>query len=93
MCNIALLESEDHDYIDESEFFNLCDEQEKEVLLECIRSLETIYSDVLVYYYLHEYSVKEIAKILDIKEDAVRKRISRGRVMLAELLKRRGFHE
>lgn len=93
MCDMGVLEANNAELIEESDFFHLCDEQEKEVLIECVRSLDTIYSDVLVYYYLYEYSVKDVAKLLDISEDAVRKRLSRGRTMLAKLLKRRGIYE
>ena len=90
---VGISEADEMDIVDESELFCICDEQEKDMIIECMRSLDTIYSDVLVYYYLYEYSVKDIAKLLDVTEAAVWKRLSRGRAMLIKMLKRRGLHE
>ena len=39
-----------------------------------------------VYYYLHHYTVREIASLLSLKEITVYKRIERGRKKLIELL-------
>ena len=83
---------EDIEIADEKELFYICDDCGEQEIVACIRSLDHIYSDVLVYYYLHHYSAKEIAKLLDLKEDTARKRITRGREQMIQLLIRRGYH-
>lgn len=42
----------------------------------------------VLLYYLKGYSVKEIARIVDCREDAVKKQLSRGREQLKTRLKR-----
>ena len=41
----------------------------------------------ILLFYLKGYSIKEIADIVDVTEDAVKKQLSRGRVKLKNLLK------
>lgn len=47
-------------------------------MMEVFRKIPKLYSEVLILRYVNELSVKEIAKLLEIKENAVSKRISRG---------------
>lgn len=49
---------------------------------EIIMSLPAKYKVVLVLYYVEGYKSKEIAQIIDISEDAVRKRLQKGRELL-----------
>lgn len=49
-----------------------------------LRSLPKKYSEVLILYYVNGLSLKEIAEILDLKQNSVASRLSRGRKMLAE---------
>ena len=79
------------DTISENDFFASLENHSEDFIVECIKSLDSIYSDVLVYYYLYHYSVNDIAKLLMISEDAVRKRIFRGRDKLAQLLGKEGI--
>ena len=55
-------------------------------LLDCINSLRPIYRDVMMLKFYHGYENREVAKMLSITEDAVRKRIERGRKELRILL-------
>ncbi len=57
-------------------------------LAKIIHGMAAIYRDVLVLMYHQGFTVKEIAKILNIQENAVKKRLDRGRRMLAEQLER-----
>lgn len=50
----------------------------KTEMVEVFRRIPKLYSEVLILRYVNELSVKEIAKLLEIKENAVSKRISRG---------------
>lgn len=55
-------------------------------LLDAITTLKEKYKDVMVLYYVYSHSTKEIAKLLNIKENTVSVRMSRGRKMLMEAL-------
>lgn len=49
---------------------------------EIIMSLPAKYKVVMVLYYVEGYKSKEIANIIDISEEAVRKRLQKGRELL-----------
>jgi len=57
-------------------------------LTKAILSLPALYRDVLTLKYVQELSNEEIAKILDITEATVRKRIERAKRKLEEILER-----
>lgn len=78
---------------DENLLFNLCAKMDVAVICECIDSLDEIYSDVLNYFYLHDHSVKEISKLLKLKEVTVRARINRGRIKLLQMLEGRNLND
>ena len=61
-----------------------------ETIVSKIESLPDIYRNILVLKYLQELNNKEIAKLLNIKESTVRKRLERAKDMLAELLEKDG---
>ena len=56
-------------------------------IVAAIASLPINYSTVIKLKYSHGYADKEIAKILSISEENVRKRIARGKKKLAKILK------
>lgn len=51
-------------------------------IFELIMSLPTKYKIVMTLYYVEGYKSKEIAEIIDVNEDAVRKRLQKGRELL-----------
>ena len=55
-------------------------------LYEVFRQLPKQYGEVLTYHYMNSLSMKEIASILNISEEAVKKRIQRGRSIVAKEL-------
>lgn len=77
----------------ETILFDICNKTDVAIICECILSLDEIYSDVLNYYYLHDHTVKEISKMLKLKEVTVRARLSRGRIRLLQLLEGRNLNE
>ncbi len=83
--------NDDCDY--ETMLFHICARMDVAVIRECIDALDEIYSDVLSFFYLHDLSVKEISKILRLKEVTVRARLSRGRAKLLKLLEGRNLNE
>ena len=60
-------------------------------LVHLFSSLPETYRAVLEMKFLLDYSGKEIAKRLGISESAVNTRISRGRVLLREIVEKEGF--
>lgn len=61
-------------------------------LVRLFSKLPTTYRAALEMKYILEYSGKEIAQRLGISESAVNTRISRGRTLLKEILKKEKFH-
>lgn len=59
----------------------------EETLFETVMNLPQKYRMVIHLYYYEDYSVREIAQILRIKEGNVKARLSRGRKLLKEALK------
>ena len=80
-----------YDTLSENDFFASLENHSEELIVKCMKSLDCKYSDVLVYYYLYHYSAEDICDLLDISEDAFRKRISRGREKLASHLRKEGI--
>lgn len=60
-------------------------------LLHAIEQLDDIYQDALLHFYVFDQSVKEIAKLFGCKPSTIRKRLSRGRKLLAEICRREGI--
>lgn len=63
--------------------------EEGEVLL-LVNQMRSEYRQVLLLYYYSEFSVKEIAKILEISQGTVKSRLSRGREQLKKVLEKEG---
>ena len=77
------------DVADEKDVFAACGELEESFIVSCMEKLGEKYGDVLVYYYVHSHSIKEIAKIMNISANTVGSRLSRGRKKLIEMLEGR----
>ena len=56
-------------------------------LYNALRQIPPKERSAILLYYISGYSIKEISKITDASEDAVKKQLSRGREHLKELLK------
>lgn len=81
--------------VDDSFLFDIIDKQcgntSNDIyddLAEALCELPTIYQEALELYYVQGYSNKEIAEILNITLENVKQRMSRGRKMLLEILKK-----
>lgn len=61
-------------------------------LLSLIMKMKTDNRFVLYMHYYEGYSVKDISKILGIKESAVTSRLYRGRKQLERLLRKEGYN-
>jgi RNA polymerase sigma factor (sigma-70 family) len=58
--------------------------EEETILWQSLKDIPEIYRETLVFYYREDQSIKSVAAALDITEDAVKQRLSRGRAMLKE---------
>lgn len=61
--------------------------EEESGLFEALKNLPEDYRVTIHLHYFEGYKVKEIAKILKVSQSAVTMRLTRGRNMLADLLK------
>ena len=64
------------------------DSEERAILLRQLQELPPLYREPMVLFYRQNESVASVAEVLGISEDAVKQRLSRGRVMLAERVER-----
>ena len=53
--------------------------EDAENIRRCLAHLTTLYREVMVRFYMHSQSVKQIAKALDIPENTVKSRLDTGR--------------
>jgi RNA polymerase sigma-70 factor (ECF subfamily) len=63
-----------------------------ERLLTAIRSLDEIYQDALLHFYVYGQSIKEMAQLFGRKPSTVRQQLTRGRRLLAELYRKEESH-
>lgn len=54
-------------------------------LLNEVRKIPEIYSNLLIMHAVYNYSLQEISEILELKPATVRKRVQRGRKMLSKI--------
>lgn len=66
-------------------------QEEGNRVLDAIKRLPEMYAHALTLEFVYGYSEKECAKLLSIKPATFRKRIERGRTMLAEELEKEGI--
>ena len=79
--------------IDDADLFAQCESSGYQTVVECLKLLSVAQRDVLNLYYLHDFSLKEIAKLLHLSKEATASRWCRGRRRLIELLRERGIHD
>ncbi len=61
---------------------SICIAKQDFAVFEHIMSLPAKYKIVMTLYYVEGYRCKEISEIIDVNEDAVRKRLQKGRELL-----------
>lgn len=65
---------------------------EKEFLSICVMSLPLKYREVITLHYYEEMTVEEMGKILNINENTIKTRLSRGRQKLKDMFERWDGH-
>lgn len=58
---------------------------------ECIGQLPVIYREVIILHYFGEMKIAEIAQVLEQPEGTVKSKLSRGRVLLEDSLRKEGL--
>lgn len=85
---VDFLSFEDEWIGEEDPNFQIEKKIDKEVLKKELQALNPIYNEVLVLFYLRDFSIKEIALILETSEGTIKSRLSRARVILKTELKK-----
>ena len=80
--------------IDEEYISNLpnaqdCDDKKNELIYNCVCSLKDSYKAIIILYYYENYSIKEIANILNISETNAQSRLYNARKKLKNLIDER----
>lgn len=87
-----ILDVPDEDGV-ESRLLGACSEMTVSDIRDSLQALPAPYRDILIMFYLHGNSTREIAALLGMNESTVRTRLSRGRERLMRLLERRMSHD
>ena len=66
-------------------------DRQKRGVIAAVLQLPLKYRDILYFHYYEGYPVKELAKLLHMKEPTVKTRLMRGRKLLKEALQKGGF--
>ena len=62
-------------------------------MMECLLKLPRVHREALLLYYVMGYSIREAAKILQVTEGAMKKRLERGRRKFKEIMEQEGVAE
>lgn len=60
----------------------MIDEQEQQLMWQAIKSLDDTYREPLILFYREQQSIARVAEELDLTEETVKQRLSRGRKLL-----------
>lgn len=74
--------------VPETAYYDMIEEGD---ILKLIQQMKPEYRNVLILYYYNDFSVREIANILEIPVGTVKSRLSRGRKQLRSFWKKEGY--
>ncbi len=85
----------EHENIDdvENQVFYTDDTGERLWIWEAVMKLDEKYRSIVILFYFEDMSIRDIAKVLTLSEDNVKKRLSRAREKLRCILKTEGYNE
>lgn len=66
---------------------------EEQELVSSVKKLPYKYREVVILYYYHDLSIKEISLLTKEKEGTIRSKLSRGRGFLREMLEKEGWQD
>ena len=85
------LELDPEEYVSDDLVFNLCATERYQNIVQVIENMDKRYRDIMLMAFVHEMPIKKIANHLNLKEKTVWTRFYRGKHILMELLKEKGF--
>lgn len=93
LCKNRLLFARRHPQVELSQLTRSYENAEDRGLMECLLKLPRVHREVLLLYYVMGYSIREAAKILQVTEGAMKKRLERGRRRFKEIMEQEGAAE
>jgi RNA polymerase sigma factor (sigma-70 family) len=63
---------------------HIIDNEKQEILWQNLEKIPDTYREPMILYYREQQSIKKVSELLDLSEDAVKQRLSRGRKMLKQ---------
>lgn len=85
------MELEPKEYVSDDLLFGLCARESYENIVSVIESMDEIYRDILLMAFVHGLPIKKIAENLNLNVKTVWSRFYRGKYILTELLKEKGY--
>ncbi len=86
------LESADWEIpVSDTVFAEICEKETAETIFSCMRDMDEKYTDILRLYYVQGNSTREIAKLFSLNVKTVETRLARGRSILCQKLKEKGY--
>lgn len=64
------------------------EQEEKDEVLEAVLSMKAKYREVILLYYFQDLKIDEIKEALELNENTVKTRLTRGRALLKDILKK-----
>ena len=80
-----------HDGIGVSEINCIYENDEINIIKQCIKSLPDIYKDILYFRYIYEMDVRNICDVTSLSANTIRSRIRRGTFLLQDFIKQAGI--
>ncbi len=77
-----------HPQMEDTSFENIVDDASESGILEALTTLPEKYRLVLTLYYVEEYRIEDIAKIINRTPSAVKMRLQKGRKLLEEIYRK-----
>lgn len=87
LCRDFLRFNKRHAYVSIDELETICSQPRQQETLKEVFNLPPKFKTVLLLHYVEGYQLKEIAEILSISENAVKKRLQRGKEALKQRIK------
>ena len=85
------LELDPEEYVSDDLVCELCASERYENIVKTIEGMDKTYRDILLMFFVYEFTIKEIAETLELNVKTVWSRFYRGKYILTEKLKEEGF--
>ena len=87
----AELELDPEEYVSDDLVFNLCATERYQNIVRVIENMDKTYRDIMLMFFVYEMPIKKIAQHLNMSEKTAWTRFYRGKRILIDLLKEKGF--